>query len=36
MQHIVREVLKEQAAGYVQAIQWILLYYYEGVQSWNW
>lgn len=30
------EVLKEQAAGYVQAIQWILLYYYEGVQSWNW
>lgn len=31
-----REVLQEQARGYVLAIQWILLYYFEGVPSWSW
>uniref|UniRef100_A0A1E1XLQ0 5'-3' exoribonuclease 1 n=1 Tax=Amblyomma sculptum TaxID=1581419 RepID=A0A1E1XLQ0_AMBSC len=30
------EVMKEQAHGYVRAIQWNLHYYYNGVQSWNW
>ncbi|XP_063418054.1 5'-3' exoribonuclease 1-like isoform X2 [Mytilus trossulus] len=30
------EVLKDQAEGYVRAIQWILMYYYEGVPSWSW
>uniref|UniRef100_A0A8U8C623 5'-3' exoribonuclease 1 n=1 Tax=Geospiza parvula TaxID=87175 RepID=A0A8U8C623_GEOPR len=28
--------LAEQAECYVQAIQWILHYYYHGVQSWSW
>jgi len=31
-----REVLKEQALGYVKAIQWILQYYFKGVPSWSW
>lgn len=31
-----QEVMKEQAHGYVRAIQWNLHYYYNGVQSWNW
>ncbi|XP_052760032.1 5'-3' exoribonuclease 1-like [Mya arenaria] len=30
------EVLRDQAEGYVRGIQWILLYYYQGVQSWSW
>ncbi|XP_072264021.1 5'-3' exoribonuclease 1 [Pyxicephalus adspersus] len=30
------EFLAEQAKCYVQAIQWILHYYYHGVQSWSW
>ncbi|KAG8445306.1 hypothetical protein GDO86_010189 [Hymenochirus boettgeri] len=30
------EFLAEQAECYVQAIQWILHYYYHGVQSWSW
>ncbi|XP_053379748.1 5'-3' exoribonuclease 1-like isoform X2 [Mercenaria mercenaria] len=30
------EVLQDQAEGYVRGIQWILLYYYEGVPSWSW
>lgn len=30
------EVLKEQAEGYVRAIQWNLHYYYNGVVSWSW
>ncbi|KAK3589531.1 hypothetical protein CHS0354_041655 [Potamilus streckersoni] len=30
------EVLRDQAEGYVRAIQWILLYYFEGVPSWGW
>ncbi|XP_078266540.1 5'-3' exoribonuclease 1 isoform X2 [Rhinoraja longicauda] len=30
------EFLAQQAGCYVQAIQWILHYYYHGVQSWSW
>ncbi|KAM3932204.1 5'-3' exoribonuclease 1 isoform 3-T3 [Leptodactylus fuscus] len=30
------EFLAAQAECYVQAIQWILHYYYHGVQSWSW
>uniref|UniRef100_UPI00398EEF20 5'-3' exoribonuclease 1 isoform X2 n=1 Tax=Pristiophorus japonicus TaxID=55135 RepID=UPI00398EEF20 len=30
------EFLVQQAECYVQAIQWILHYYYHGVQSWSW
>ncbi|XP_040283999.1 5'-3' exoribonuclease 1 isoform X3 [Bufo bufo] len=30
------EFLANQALCYVQAIQWILHYYYHGVQSWSW
>ncbi|WAR13812.1 XRN1-like protein, partial [Mya arenaria] len=30
------EVLRDQAKGYVRGIQWILLYYYQGVPSWSW
>ncbi|XP_048190903.1 5'-3' exoribonuclease 1 isoform X3 [Perognathus longimembris pacificus] len=30
------DFLAAQAACYVQAIQWILHYYYHGVQSWSW
>lgn len=30
------EVLKDQAEGYVRAIQWNLHYYYNGVVSWSW
>lgn len=30
------EVLKDQAEGYVRAIQWNLHYYYNGVMSWSW
>ncbi|XP_038673079.1 5'-3' exoribonuclease 1 isoform X4 [Scyliorhinus canicula] len=30
------EFLAQQARCYVQAIQWILHYYYHGVQSWSW
>lgn len=28
--------MAELAEGYVLAIQWILHYYYHGVQSWSW
>ena len=31
-----RSVLREQAHGYVRAIQWILHYYFNGVPSWSW
>ena len=31
-----RAVLRDQAEGYVRAIQWILHYYYDGVCSWSW
>ncbi len=31
-----RQVLREQAHGYVRALQWILHYYYHGVPSWSW
>ncbi|XP_062988229.1 5'-3' exoribonuclease 1 isoform X2 [Elgaria multicarinata webbii] len=30
------DFLASQAECYVQAIQWILHYYYHGVQSWSW
>ncbi|XP_054839659.1 5'-3' exoribonuclease 1 isoform X2 [Eublepharis macularius] len=30
------DFLADQAKCYVQAIQWILHYYYHGVQSWSW
>ncbi|XP_076269715.1 5'-3' exoribonuclease pacman [Rhynchophorus ferrugineus] len=30
------EVLRDQAEGYVKAIQWNLNYYYNGVCSWSW
>ncbi|KAJ6669368.1 hypothetical protein lerEdw1_008177 [Lerista edwardsae] len=30
------DFLADQAECYVQAIQWILHYYYHGVQSWSW
>ncbi|XP_022244143.1 5'-3' exoribonuclease 1-like, partial [Limulus polyphemus] len=30
------DVLKDQAYGYVRAIQWNLHYYYNGVASWSW
>ncbi|KAK3800409.1 hypothetical protein RRG08_052792 [Elysia crispata] len=33
---VTSEVIKEQAQGYVIAIQWILLYYFEGCPSWSW
>lgn len=29
-------MLKDQAEGYVRAIQWNLHYYYHGVASWSW
>ena len=29
-------VMKEQAEGYVRAIQWNLHYYYNGCMSWSW
>lgn len=31
-----REVLQEQTQCYITALQWILYYYYKGVQSWGW
>ncbi|XP_076358060.1 5'-3' exoribonuclease pacman isoform X2 [Tachypleus tridentatus] len=33
---VTAEVLKDQAHGYVRAIQWNLHYYYNGVASWSW
>lgn len=33
---VTEEVLKDQAEGYVRAIQWNLHYYYNGVVSWSW
>ncbi|KFO21863.1 5'-3' exoribonuclease 1 [Fukomys damarensis] len=30
------DFLADQAVCYIQAIQWILHYYYHGVQSWSW
>lgn len=31
-----RKVLRDQAEGYVKAIQWNLNYYYNGCCSWSW
>lgn len=31
-----RELLQSFANEYVEAIQWILHYYYNGIQSWSW
>lgn len=31
-----RDVLRDQAEGYVTAIQWNLNYYYNGCCSWSW
>ncbi|XP_034254731.1 5'-3' exoribonuclease 1 [Thrips palmi] len=33
---VTEQVLKDQAEGYVRAIQWNLHYYYHGVASWSW
>lgn len=30
------EVLRDQAEGYITAIQWNLHYYYNGCKSWSW
>ena len=35
-QNVTPEVLREQAEGYVLAIQWNLHYYYDGCVSWSW
>ena len=34
--NVTADVLKEQAYGYVRAIQWNLHYYYNGCMSWSW
>ncbi|KHJ96921.1 XRN 5'-3' exonuclease [Oesophagostomum dentatum] len=34
--NITKSELREQAEGYVRAIQWNLHYYYKGCVSWNW
>ena len=34
--NVTAEVLREQAEGYVLAIQWNLHYYYDGCVSWSW
>ena len=31
-----RAVLRDQAEGYIKAIQWNLNYYYNGLCSWSW
>ncbi|XP_030763279.1 LOW QUALITY PROTEIN: 5'-3' exoribonuclease 1-like [Sitophilus oryzae] len=35
-ENVTPEVLRDQAEGYVRAIQWNLNYYYNGVCSWSW
>ncbi|CAG9538790.1 unnamed protein product [Cercopithifilaria johnstoni] len=34
--NISKEELREQAEGYIRAIQWTLHYYYHGCCSWSW
>ncbi|CAH1131010.1 unnamed protein product [Ceutorhynchus assimilis] len=34
--NVTPQVLRSQAEGYVEAIQWNLHYYYNGVCSWSW
>lgn len=31
-----KQVLRDQCEEYVRVIQWILLYYFEGVLFWSW
>ena len=33
---VTAEVLRDQTMNYVQGLQWILNYYYNGVSSWSW
>ncbi|VDM60999.1 unnamed protein product [Angiostrongylus costaricensis] len=35
-ENISKSELREQAEGYVRAVQWNLHYYYRGCVSWNW
>lgn len=35
-ENVDKQVLRDQCEEYVRAIQWILLYYFEGVPSWSW
>ncbi|VDK20314.1 unnamed protein product [Anisakis simplex] len=35
-ENISKEELREQAEGYIRALQWNLHYYYHGCCSWNW
>ncbi|KAE9415544.1 hypothetical protein Angca_009970, partial [Angiostrongylus cantonensis] len=35
-ENISKSELREQAEGYVKAVQWNLHYYYRGCVSWNW
>ncbi|CAJ0607051.1 unnamed protein product [Cylicocyclus nassatus] len=35
-ENITKAELRQQAEGYVRAIQWNLHYYYKGCVSWNW
>ncbi|XP_062594329.1 5'-3' exoribonuclease 1-like [Saccostrea cucullata] len=35
-ENVDKEVLRDQSEQYVRGIQWILLYYFEGVPSWSW
>ncbi|KAK6965733.1 5p-3p exoribonuclease 1-like isoform X2 [Biomphalaria glabrata] len=35
-QEVTPDILQDQARGYVIALQWILLYYFEGCPSWSW
>ncbi|XP_052259062.1 5'-3' exoribonuclease 1-like [Dreissena polymorpha] len=35
-EHLTDKVIQELAKSYVRGIQWILLYYYEGMPSWSW
>ncbi|XP_015922998.1 5'-3' exoribonuclease 1 [Parasteatoda tepidariorum] len=36
LEKVTDDVMKDQAEGYVRAIQWNLHYYYNGVVSWSW
>lgn len=36
LENVDEETLKDQAIGYIRAIQWNLHYYYNGCVSWSW